>query len=235
MMLLACKGLYMLQAALAETRQEVKSLKLRSQADLLHKRLGHFHTRGMQRIIASEAVRGMPHLHFSAHTCSGCQFGKHAKTKMPKTATHHASKILELVYSDVCRPFKIISTGGARYFVTFMDDFSCKLNIYFISRKIQVLEKFRHFVQLMMNSTRQTIHTLRTGNGGEYTLKAFQEFYLSKGIARVLIPPHTPQRNGVAEKRNMSILDITRCLLLDKALPGHLWGEAVKVLVTSST
>ena len=79
-----------------------------------------------------------------------------------------------------------------------------------------------------MNSTGQTILTLRTDNGGEYISKAFQEFCSSKGIARELTPPHTPQRNGVAERRNRSILDITRCLLLDKALPGHLWGEAVK-------
>ena len=43
-----------------------------------------------------------------------------------------------------------------------------------------------------------------------------------------LPPPYTPERNGVAERRNRSLLDITRCLLLDKRLPGHLWAEAVK-------
>lgn len=174
------KGLYRLQANSTDARPKVNSLHLRSQADLWHKRLGHFHIRGMQRMIASEAVKGMPYLHFSTKTCSGCQVGKHARTKIPKEATHHASRIMELVHSDVCGPFKINSTGGAKYFVTFVDDFSRKLWIYFISQKSQVLEKFRHFVQLMTNSTGQTIHTLRTDNGGEYTSKAFQDFCSSK-------------------------------------------------------
>ena len=179
-------------------------------------------------MITSEAVRGMPQLQFSKQTCSGCQLGKHARTKMPTETTHHASRILELVHSEVCGPFKISSTGGARYFVTFVDDFSRKLWIYFISHKSQVLAKFQHFVQLLANSTRQIIQTLCTNNGGEYTSKAFHEFYSSKGITRELTLPQTPQRNGIAERRNQSLLDITWCLLLDKALLDHLWGEAVK-------
>lgn len=127
------EGLYRLQADSTDATSEINSLHLRSQADLWHKRLGHFHVRGMQRMIASEAVRGMPYLHFLTKTCSGCQLGKHARTKILREATHHASRILELVHSDVCGPFKINSTRGARYFVTFVDDLSQKLWIYFIS------------------------------------------------------------------------------------------------------
>ena len=74
----------------------------------------------------------------------------------------------------------------------------------------------------------QCIQTLRSDNGGEYTSSAFRTYCLQEGIAREFAPPYTPQRNGIAERRNRSLLNITRCLLLDKALPGHLWGEAVK-------
>lgn len=80
----------------------------------------------------------------------------------------------------------------------------------------------------METSTGQRVKKLRTDNGGEFTSKDFSAFCSSKGILRELVPPYTPERNGVAERRNRSILDITRCLLIDKALPGHLWAEAVK-------
>ena len=76
----------------------------------------------------------------------------------------------------MCGPFKIRSTGGARYFTTFIDDFSKKTWIYFIAQKSQVLEKFQHFVRLVENLTGQTVRALRTDNGGEYTSKAFQEY-----------------------------------------------------------
>lgn len=216
------RGLYKLQAAPINDQPEVLSVHLKSQADLWHRQLGHFHTRGIQRMIASEAVRGLPPLRFSEKICNGCQLGKHVRTKLPKEATHQTSQILELVHSDVCGPFKVSSTGGARYFVTFIDDYSRKIWVYFISQKSQVLDKFRHFVQLMTTSIGQTVRALQSDNGGEYTSKAFHEFCSSKGITRELPPPYTPQRNDVAERRNRSLLDITRCLLLDRALPGHL-------------
>jgi hypothetical protein len=155
------RGLYKLQVASISGGPEIHSVHLRSQADLWHCRLGHFHTRGIQRMIASEAVRGLPPLRFSEKVCNGCQLGKHARTKLPKETTHQTSKILELIHSDVCGPFKVSSTGGARYFVTFVDDYSRKLWVYFISQKSQVLDKFRHFVQLMTNSTGQTVRALR--------------------------------------------------------------------------
>lgn len=185
------KGLYRLQVDSPDPSPKINSLHLRSQAVLLHKRLRHFHARGMQRMITFKAVRGMPYLQISTQIYSMCQLGKHAKTNIPKEATHHASRILELAHSDVCGPFKISSTGGAKYFVTFVDNFSRKRWIYFISQKSQVLAKCQHFVQLTTNSTAQIIQTLRTYNGREYTLKADQELCSSKGIARELTPPHT--------------------------------------------
>ena len=81
----------------------------------------------------------------------------------------------------------------------------------------------------MKTSTGRTITTLRTDNGGEYISTAFKKFCSSEGIACGLLPPsNTLQQNDIAERRNRSLLDITRCLLLDMALPGHLWAEAVK-------
>ena len=220
-------GLYRLSGVSQQLCSEVNSLHLSTKAVLWHKRLGHFHTKGLQRMINTGAVNGLPPLRFSKHTCTGCQLGKHSKTKMPKETRHHASKILELIHSDVCGPFRVASTGGARYFVTFVDDFSKKIWIYFITHKSHVLAKFQHFVQLMENSTGQSIQTLHTDNGGEYTSIDFGNFCSSKGISRELTPPYTPQRNGVAERRNCSLLDITRYLLLEKSLPGYLWGEVV--------
>ena len=222
------RGLYRLQTDSPKPRPEVNSLHLRSQATLWHKRLGHFHARGMQRMVKTQAVTGLPEIHVPKQTCTGCQIGKQARTKLPKEATFQASDILELIHSDVCGPFKTSSTGGSKYFVTFIDDFSRRVWLYFISQKDQVLEKFRHFVRSVENAAGKSVRTLRTDNGGEYTSKAFFDYCSLKGVTRELTPPYTPQRNGIAKRKNRSLLDITRCLLLEKALPGHLWAEAVK-------
>jgi transposase InsO family protein len=222
------KGLYRLTGTQPNAGPEANLIHSNSHSALWHKRLGHFHTKGIQRMIHHKAVRGLPQLRFPKQICNGCQFGKHARTKLPKETRHHASRPLELVHSDVCGPFRVNSLGGSRFFVPFIDDFSRKLWTYFITNKSQVLTKFQHFVHLMETSTGRTVQMLRIDNGGEYTSKVFSDFCSSKGISHELTPPYTPQRNGIAERRNRSLLDITRCLLIDKQLPGNLWGEAVK-------
>jgi hypothetical protein len=49
------------------------------------------------------------------------------------------------VHSDVCGPMQTESFGGARYFVTFTDDYSRCCAVYFMKQKLEVLEKFKEF------------------------------------------------------------------------------------------
>lgn len=121
------RGLYKLQTSHSRPKPEVNAIHVRSQAVLWHKRLGHFHTKGIQRMVASEAVKGLPPLQIPKQTCNACLLGKHARSKLQKVATLAASRRLELIHSDICGPFRICSTGGARFFVTFTDDFSKKI------------------------------------------------------------------------------------------------------------
>jgi hypothetical protein len=63
------------------------------------------------------------------HVCEACIESKQQRTSFPKDEVTKASKLLELVHSDVCGPMKTTSCGGARYFVTFINDFSRKTHV----------------------------------------------------------------------------------------------------------
>ena len=79
--------------------------------------------------------------------CEGCVEGK-LQRKPFKPLTHKQSKRkLELVHSDVCGPLQTESIGGSRYFVTFIDDYSRCVSVYFIKHKTEVFEKFKFFRQ----------------------------------------------------------------------------------------
>ena len=58
--------------------------------------------------------------------------------------------------------------------------------------------------------------------------KIFLSYCANAGIIRQYSQPYTPQHNGIAERRNSSLLDIVRSLLSDTFLPNHLWAEAVR-------
>ena len=70
--------------------------------------------------------------------------------------------------------------------------------------------------------------TLRTDRGGEFTSHEFNTFCNDNGIRRHLTAPYTPQQNGVVERRNRTLMEMTRSILKAMGVPNYLWGEAVR-------
>ncbi|KAH9722806.1 hypothetical protein KPL70_006847 [Citrus sinensis] len=122
---------------------------------------------------------------------------------------------------------QIPSHGGARYFITFIDDYSRKVWIYVLRQKSEALEKFKEWLTLVENHTGKKIKRLRTDNGLEYCSNEFDEFCKSKGIARHKTVRHTPQQNGLVERMNRTLLEKVRCMLLNANLSKHFWAEVV--------
>ena len=65
---------------------------------------------------------------------------------------------------------------------------------------------------------------LRSDNGGEYTSKEFTAFCAQEGITRELTVPYNPQQNGVAERKNRTIVGAARSMMHDQGLPLFLWA-----------
>jgi transposase InsO family protein len=154
---------------------------------------------------------------------------------MPRLAfpsSEHRSKgILDLVHSDVCGPMSVASITGSMYYVSFIDDFSRKTWIYFLKTKDEVFSRFQEFKALVENQTRKKIKVLRSDNGGEYTSKEFEGFCKEAGIKRELIVSYNPQHNGVAERKNRSIIGAAKAMIHDQDLPMFLWEEACNTTV----
>jgi len=127
----------------------------------------------------------------------------------------------------VCGPIKPMSTGQNRYFLTFIGDFSRKTWIYFLKRKLEVLNCFKDFKAIVEKQNGYKIIIMRSDQGGEYTSNDFEAFCTQQGIKHQTTPAYTPQLNGVAERKNRMILDMARSLLKAKKLPKQYWVEAV--------
>lgn len=79
------------------------------------------------------------------------------------------------IHSDLCGSMETTSLGGARYYLTFIDDFTRKIFIYFLETKDQVSETFEKFKTLVENQTGKNIKILCTDNGGEYVNRKLEE------------------------------------------------------------
>ena len=190
-------------------------------------RLGHLNFRDLDALQRHGMVSGLPRINIPAEICEECVHGKQHKSNFSKDAGHRTKHHLEVVYSDVCGPMQVNSYGGNQYFVTFIDDFSRKLWIYLIKRKDEVFEVFKQFKSMVERQCGKKLKTLKTGGGGEFTSGEFMSYCNDEGIIREVVPPYTPQQNGIAERKNRTIMNMVRTMLKGKNLPKELWGEAV--------
>jgi len=88
----------------------------------------------------------------------------------------------------------------------------------------------KKFCARVKRQAEKSLKILRTDGGGEYKSKDFNKFCEGKGIMHEVTAPYTPQHNGLAERRNRILVDMTRCMLKGKNLPHSYWGEVVTTI-----
>ena len=190
-----------------------------------HCRLGHISEKRMRKLHKDGLLKSFDFESFD--TCESCLLGK--MTKTPFTGhCERASDLLEIIHTDVCGPMSTAARGGFVYFVTFTDDLSRYGYIYLMRHKSETFEKFKEFQNEVENQRGKKVKFLRSDRGGEYLSHEFSDHLKSCGIVPQLTPPGTPQRNGVSERRNRTLLDMVRSMMSISDLPLSFWGYALE-------
>ncbi|GJU40725.1 retrovirus-related pol polyprotein from transposon TNT 1-94 [Tanacetum coccineum] len=92
---------------------------------------------------------------------------------------------------------------------------------------MKLVEILKDFVRQIENQLNQKVKTIRSDNGTEFKNKDVIESVGSKGIKREYSNARTPQQNGVAERKNRTLIEAARTMLADSFLPNTFWAEAV--------
>src|SRR6218665_572036 len=144
---------------------------------------------------------------------------------------HHTKHPLDLIHSDVCGRMKTLTPGKNKYMVIFIDDYSRYTMCYLMQHKDEVADKYKEFVAEVSNKFQRKPKLSRSDNGGEYTGSKLINYLNQEGIRLQTSVPYSPSQNGVAERKNRSIVEMVKCMLLDAGLPLKYWGEAVMTAV----
>ncbi|KAH9648891.1 hypothetical protein KPL70_025781 [Citrus sinensis] len=215
-------GLYVLEGTTVTRMVSVSSSSSVDKTRLWHLRLGHMSLRGLKKLskqglLGSDTIGEMVF-------CEDCVLGKSTRTSF-KSSVHTTRSILDYIHSDLWGPAQVVSLGGARYFLSIIDDFSRIVWIYVLKSKEQVFEKFKNWKVLVEKQTGKTVKKLRTDNGLEFYNQVFDEFCAKEGIARHKTVRMTPQQNGLVERMNRTLMDKVRCMMIQAKLPKNLWAE----------
>ena len=111
--------------------------------------------------------------------------------------------------------------------MTFIDDHTLKVWVYFLKHKFEVFEAFKRWKAMVENETGLKIKKLRTDNGGEYEDTKLKKLCYENGIIMERTVPNTPQHNGGAERMNRTLAERARSICIQSGLPKQLWVETV--------
>ncbi|GAQ83662.1 putative retrotransposon protein [Klebsormidium nitens] len=200
------------------------------QARLWHRRLGHASCEALATMSRDSLVEGLPPpqaFRKAGETlCEDCVLGKQTRKPFPPS-DRESSRPLELIHTDLCGTIPCKSAGGARYAVTFIDDFIRCGVVQLLQNKEQARRALEAYVNLVENQLGLKVKRIQSDRGGEYWNGEVKEFCAKTGIFHQKTNAYSSQENGVAEKLNRTLMDKVRPMLSESGLELKWWGEAI--------
>ena len=133
----------------AVVTQEVFQKEVKDENWLWHLRFGHLNFGGLNLLHRKGMVKGLALIKKLESLCEGCILGKQHRENFPSGKSIRENAPLEIIHSYLCGPVQTSSILGNNYMLTFIDDFTRKIWVYFLKHKSEVFEKFFHFKVLV--------------------------------------------------------------------------------------
>ncbi|GKA48688.1 putative ribonuclease H-like domain-containing protein [Tanacetum coccineum] len=193
-----------------------------------HRRLGHINFKTMNKLVKGNLVKGLPSKIFeNDHSCVACQKGKQHKASYKTKLVNSISKPLHMLHMDLFGPTNVKSLMKKSYCLVVTDDFSRFSWVFFLATKDETSGILKTFITEIENQLDHKVKVIRSDNGTEFKNSIMNQFCEMKGIKREFSVARTPQQNGVAERKNRTLIEAARTMLVDSKLPTTFWAEAV--------
>ncbi|GJT13990.1 retrovirus-related pol polyprotein from transposon TNT 1-94 [Tanacetum coccineum] len=207
------KGLYVMKLG-NKPEDKICLTTIDENSTLWHRRLGHANMRLIQSLASKELVRNLPMLKFDQHFYDACKIGKQAHASHKAKNIVSTTRCLELLHIDLFGPSTVRSYGGNRYTLVIVGDYSRYTWTRFLKDKTEAFDQFEIFSKKIQNQLGCTIVSIRTDHGREFDNEVkFGEFCNANGITHNFSAPRTPQSNGVVERKNRTLQEMSRTML----------------------
>ncbi|GJW31876.1 retrovirus-related pol polyprotein from transposon TNT 1-94 [Tanacetum coccineum] len=195
---------------------------------LWHQRLSHLNFDTINDLAKNDLVSGLPKFKYhKEHLCPSCEQGKSKRASHPPKPVPNSKRRLHLLHMDLCGPMRIASINGKRYVLVIVDDYSRYTWVHFLRSKDEAPEVIKTFLKRITVLLQSPVIIIRTDNGTEFKNQILKEYFDSVGISHQASSVRTPQQNGVVERRNRTLVEAARTMLIFSRAPLFLWAEAI--------
>ncbi|GJW18704.1 retrovirus-related pol polyprotein from transposon TNT 1-94 [Tanacetum coccineum] len=154
-------------------------------------------------------------------------YGKIKKSShQPKVEDTNQEK-LHLLHMDLCGMMRVESVNGKKYILVIIDDYSLFTWVKFLKSKDEAPDAIIKCIKNIQVRLNATVRNVRTYNGTEFVNQTLHEFYENVGISHQTSVARTPQQNGIVERRNRTLVEAARAMLIFSKAPLFLWTEEI--------
>ncbi|KAI3786627.1 hypothetical protein L1987_40450 [Smallanthus sonchifolius] len=195
---------------------------------LWHKRMGHLSLRKMNHLVHKNLVEGVTVKSFHLpDVCVSCKKGKQTKKSHKHKSQHSITIPLELLHMDLFGPINRKSIAGDLYCLVVTDEYSRYSWVMFLKEKSETFEYVEILITKLESLYKLKVRRIRSDNGTEFKNHLMETFCQKLGIHHEFSAPYVPQMNGVAERKNRTLIEAARTMLADSNLPVQFWNEAI--------
>nr|GEX87087.1 ribonuclease H-like domain-containing protein [Tanacetum cinerariifolium] len=198
------------------------------ESNLWHRRLGQINFKTMNNLVKGNLVRGLPSKVFeNNHTCVACKKGKQHRASCKTKHVSSVNQPLQRLHMDLFGPTFVKSLNKKSYCLVVTDDYSRFTWVFFLATKDETSPILKTFITGIENLLSLKVKIIRSDNETEFKNHDLNQLCGMKGIKREFSVPRTPQQNGIAERKNRTLIEAARTMLANSLLNISFWAEAV--------
>ena len=193
-----------------EKMDEPPQKKSTDSLTMWYKRLEYVAKATVKKLSKKQMVKGMEIDEHDdedeTYQCSTCLKGKMTQQPIPKVSDIENPCIFHHIYSNICGPMQKMAQDGHRYFMTFIDGHSRYIKVELLKTKDEAVEKLIALIECAEVETGKQVNYFQSNGGDEYSSGRFAKYLKLKEIHHEFTNPDTPQKNGVAERANCTLV-----------------------------
>ncbi|GKA10848.1 retrovirus-related pol polyprotein from transposon TNT 1-94 [Tanacetum coccineum] len=195
---------------------------------LWHRRLSHLNFSTINQLAKQDLIKRLPKLKYTKdYLFLACQIGKSKKGSHPHKPEPSTNEKFQMLHMNLCGPMQVENINKKRYILIIVDDYSHFTWVTFLRTKDEapkIIIKFWKQAQVSLNAT---VRYLRTKNGTGFINKTLRNYTKEVGITHHTSIARTPQQNGVVERRNRTLVEAARTMLIFSKSPLFILAEVV--------
>ena len=219
------------------------NVKIINELKMLHLKHGHVNHTTLYKMIKNSSVINDNKIlmnkfnvseimnEMKINPCVGCMEGKMNRSSMTGVVDYHVHETLDMFVADLMGPIKVESLNDNKYILMMMDVYSRYLLCELLKSKDEAADVIIKIITREQNQKRKKIKRFHSDNGKEIINGKLKIYFDKQGTIYTTTTIYTPQHNALIERKNRTVIEMTRAIMYHACAYIGLWGEAAMVSI----